>query len=268
MNQNFSNPFFQQEDSSSGEAEAVADQEQDQVFNVRYVTNSPAEEYEQREGQVHSLPIAFQAMLCDARKGRCTVTEKGVTLSRSALVGNQATGEKVVFYDPDSPLCHDLGRTDGLKCFYVYNPAKPDLIHLLDKDSGSYLGSLPAQNRPGFRDTKALQKEYQEQLRVQRRYTDRLQQLSQERSSEALDRARQNTETLQRAVNTLDLDKSSRPAPAEPAQTVRDISARTEEIEEAQRNFQEVEEIRDQLLSRRQINSETPAAPTYDPYNK
>jgi len=242
-------------------------------MKTRHVTLSPAEEFTMREGESEMLPDYFAAILCSEHfYGRAKVDSHGVLISKKELVGDANAKEGIRYHDPDSIVCNQVGSGVIKKYIYSYNPEKPDMIHLLEEGTWKYIESLPAVEKPGFFDKKALGKAMSGKMRQIGRVTDKLQRVHQADSHKALDDATMNLLEMDRVAETLELDNlEDRPAPAkqETAATRQMIEAE-ETISVGQREHAQFRADAEEVFDRRQvlheIDEEELEPAVYDPY--
>lgn len=176
------------------ETPAAQDPQPAPVLRLRKVNVSPAEEYTLRAGEVAPVSDAIAAVIL-SKKGRATISLKGVVIDRADLGGKRS------YWHPDSRLCNDLSARER-KLWYVINPQAPSVIHLLD-ETGRYLESLPQKDRPEVLNTEQQAAEMAKCQRQIRRVAEHLQRLHQPDTDAALDAARHNAATMTRFVQTL-----------------------------------------------------------------
>lgn len=191
-------------------------------YNIREVQLSPAEEYRHRPGHTEPISDALAACILH-RKGFATATRKGV------IVNQKAVGGRVRFWHPESIVCNQMtGEKSDYRVAYVYNGHDPDVIHLLNPNTGAYIESLPAVDKIDVLDAAAAKKKISEHNRVVARAASRLQQLQGDESRQALERAACNGETAQRAVvamQAMGVETSEASKKRTPAHDLQDANA-------------------------------------------
>lgn len=173
-------------------------------MRVRPITVSPAEEYALRSGEVQPISDALASLILSC-KGYVEVTLKWVKVDRADL------GGKRFYRHEDSIVLNDLSYRSRKVC-YVINRRDPSVIHLLD-ETGRYIETLPELVKPGVLNNEEQAREAASLQRQSKRITAHLQRTHGKDTQEALERLRENNNTMQRVVQAL-------PAPAaEPAKT-------------------------------------------------
>lgn len=188
-----------------------------QPLRIRYVTNSPAEEYAARPGNVAPLADSIAALLL-SRASRVTPNSQGVVVTHPAL-------GKITYWHPDSIVCSDLGTARMDKVVAVVALEAPDVCHLLSV-SGKYIETLPKKLMANALGHEAADSEaFAQAKRAQGRAAARLQELHRPDIAEAVDAALHNAAALQRAVTTLPAERA--PHAPEPAPVSRVASLAT-----------------------------------------
>lgn len=167
-------------------------------LRLRSVAVSPHEEYLLREGEVRPISNELHAAIL-SRKGRVTITAKGVVVDRVDMGGAN------VYWHEDSILCNDLSARER-KIFYVINPLQQDVVHLL-KDDGTYIESLPRKIKPEVLNVDQQALEMRKQQAFISRAASRLQAIHGADTAGKLAELQANSAEMQRVVQTL-------PAPA------------------------------------------------------
>lgn len=234
-------------------------------FKVRYLTHSPEEEYQVREGQTEQLDPEFHAMLCGGWFGTATCTLRGVLIKNGELVGHANRDRGIRYHRPNSIMCNQLADGDQL-VRYTFNPASPGVIHL-HTPRGEYIESLPAVNRPRALDNEALaaQKKLHEAQISHAART--LQVLHQSESTEAVDQLSRNAAEMDRVATQLSLPAEQRPQPASDTPHSR-MREQTEHLEAQRTRLQDIEDEADadlELHRSLQPAEPTPVAAVYDP---
>lgn len=163
-------------------------------LRLRFVTVSPHEEYQLRVGEVRPISNELASAIL-SRKGRAEITLKGIVVDRKDMGGRNT------YWHEDSRICNDLSARD-LKIFYVVNPLRTDIVHLLT-DSGVYIESLPIKFRPEVLNSEQQAAEVAKHHRQIGRVATRLQQLHGESTKEALQDLADNSREMQRVVQVL-----------------------------------------------------------------
>lgn len=267
---NIQNPYFSGRTPELETSEEIAPAVQvlpspgDQI-KVRHLTFSPREEFAARDGNTEKLDHEFIAMLCGGWHGIATCTLNGILLKTAELVGVANRLQGIRYWHPDSNLCNQLA--DGnKKVLYTYNPSRPEMIHLHTLD-GRYLETLPQRNRPGIMDNTALAKDLADQNRQIQRAANRLQDLQQETTNEAICTATRNASEMDRVATTMALPDHLQPKPAADSSTGR-IAAEIRKIEEEQAHHRSIDHTREKLIHSREIEpAEIEEATTFDPYS-
>ncbi len=185
-------------------------------FKIRYVTASPVEEYQLRDGQVQPISNALASMIL-SKSGTATVTRKGLKIDKKELGGRRT------FWHADSPICNQLtGEQSEYKVVYFFNPHNTDLVHLLDAKTGTYLESLPAKEQISPLDAEAAGKQIAKHNRQIGRAMSHLQNLQGDETRQVLEEASRNAELASKVISTLPAKKDASVAPHKPERTTAD----------------------------------------------
>ncbi|MEI6656114.1 MAG: hypothetical protein WCP45_15220, partial [Verrucomicrobiota bacterium] len=191
-------------------------------LRLRSVAVSPHEEYLLREGSVRPISNELHAAIL-SRKGRVTITAKGVVVDRVDMGGAN------VYWHEDSILCNDLSARER-KIFYVINPLQQDVVHLL-KDDGTYIESLPRRIKPEVLNVEQQAAEMRKQQAFSSRAASRLQEIHGADTASRLADLQANSVEMQRVVQTLPAPAAApRQAPSPATGAGRQASDRVREL--------------------------------------
>jgi hypothetical protein len=185
---------------------------------IRWQPVSPEEEYRLREGDPRPIPDALAALIL-APGGVASLTNRGITCE-SAQTGT------VTYWAPDHPLCNGHA-SKGEKVVWILGTQAGDIVHLLDRRTKKYLGTLPAKNRPSPLDPEAMRAEYESHQRAIGRAASALETLHGRDSYQAVREAKENARALQKQLprgGSHGLPGAPEEVPAEPAPLARLIA--------------------------------------------
>ncbi|EDY16714.1 hypothetical protein CfE428DRAFT_5827 [Chthoniobacter flavus Ellin428] len=167
---------------------------------TRRVTNDPAREYAQRQGEVERLPDAVAALIL-CKKGWAKVERHQIKITLD--------GEELVFASRDSMVIAEKNGT-GERVLWAVNRRAPELLHVLTKD-GAYVESIPRKGEAQWfshdAESRAAYADAQAQIQRDAR---RLRDLHTEDSAEAVRAAQANAATTERLVNTFPAPEAER----------------------------------------------------------
>lgn len=177
------NPHF-------AEAQAPA---ADALPRLRTVTNSPAQEYRERPGQVETLPDALAALFL-AKKVELTVSRQCVSFKMD--------GETFKYFHPDSlTIRNALPEHEG-RAIGVVNRMDTSRLHVMTAD-GRYVETLPLKGKAGFFQPSD---QLQQARHALGHAEQRLEALHGKTTRELADAAAQNSSQLKVLVATLPAD--------------------------------------------------------------
>ncbi len=177
-----------------------------QTLRTRFVTNSPAEEYAARPGQVVTLSNDIAALLMHATRKE-TPTLNGITVT--------IDGIRSTYWHPESIVCSEIGIARMPQIVAAWNRLDPTLIHVLSL-SGKYIETLPLK---ATADVLGRSEDDSQAIAASRRAinraTDHLRKVHRPDIEEAVQRNLENAAAINRAVTTL---PASLPEPSRESQ--------------------------------------------------